>query len=105
MHFRMHRRGGTAILARSQQPSVVRAFLAHPFPPYWPAGATPPKHLDATMLGDYGFDPLRLGSKDKVRWVGWVWWVVWCGGHITSHHTLWGLPAAALCAGVLKHCR
>lgn len=29
------------------------------------AGANPPKHLDGTLLGDYGFDPLRLGSKDK----------------------------------------
>jgi len=33
--------------------------------PTWYPGATPPKHLDGTMLGDYGFDPLRLGSKDK----------------------------------------
>lgn len=39
--------------------------------PLCPSGATPPKYLDGTMLGDYGFDPLRLGSKDKASgcWV------------------------------------
>jgi hypothetical protein len=33
--------------------------------PTWYPGATTPKHLDGSLLGDYGFDPLRLGSKDK----------------------------------------
>lgn len=27
------------------------------------AGAAPPKHLDGSMAGDYGFDPLRLGAN------------------------------------------
>jgi Chlorophyll A-B binding protein len=30
------------------------------------AGATPPKHLDGSVPGDYGFDPLRLGSKPEL---------------------------------------
>lgn len=49
--------------ARSNPPTRCPAALL----PCRPAGATPPKHLDGTMLGDYGFDPLRLGSKDKAR--------------------------------------
>lgn len=38
--------------------------------PMWYPGATPPKHLDGSMLGDYGFDPLRLGasSPERLRW-------------------------------------
>eukprot|EP01023_Acetabularia_acetabulum_P025781 TRINITY_DN245_c0_g2_i1.p2 TRINITY_DN245_c0_g2~~TRINITY_DN245_c0_g2_i1.p2 ORF type:complete len:298 (-),score=70.25 TRINITY_DN245_c0_g2_i1:233-1000(-) len=35
----------------------------------WYPGATPPAHLDGTMPGDYGFDPLRLGTnKDLLPW-------------------------------------
>eukprot|EP01024_Parvocaulis_polyphysoides_P052647 TRINITY_DN520_c2_g1_i2.p1 TRINITY_DN520_c2_g1~~TRINITY_DN520_c2_g1_i2.p1 ORF type:complete len:254 (-),score=58.88 TRINITY_DN520_c2_g1_i2:213-974(-) len=35
----------------------------------WYPGATPPAHLDSTMPGDYGFDPLRLGTnKDLLPW-------------------------------------
>ena len=30
------------------------------------AGATPPKHLDGSLAGDYGFDPLRLGTKPEL---------------------------------------
>jgi len=29
----------------------------------WYPGATPPKYLDGSMPGDYGFDPLRLGAN------------------------------------------
>jgi len=35
----------------------------------WYPGATAPVHLDGTMPGDYGFDPLRLGTnKDLLPW-------------------------------------
>ncbi|KAL6749282.1 light-harvesting protein of photosystem I [Haematococcus lacustris] len=35
----------------------------------WYPGATPPAHLNNTMLGDYGFDPLRLGvDPDRLKW-------------------------------------
>ena len=30
------------------------------------AGAAPPAHLDGSMTGDYGFDPLRLGTNKEV---------------------------------------
>lgn len=37
--------------------------------PMWYPGATPPKHLDGSMLGDYGFDPLRLGTNpETLKW-------------------------------------
>mmetsp|Transcript_43680 Transcript_43680/g.130947 ORF Transcript_43680/g.130947 Transcript_43680/m.130947 type:complete len:246 (-) Transcript_43680:100-837(-) len=37
--------------------------------PMWYPGATAPKHLDGSMAGDYGFDPLRLGTnKDTLQW-------------------------------------
>eukprot|EP01023_Acetabularia_acetabulum_P064733 TRINITY_DN844_c0_g1_i1.p1 TRINITY_DN844_c0_g1~~TRINITY_DN844_c0_g1_i1.p1 ORF type:complete len:254 (-),score=59.43 TRINITY_DN844_c0_g1_i1:364-1125(-) len=32
----------------------------------WYPGATPPAHLDSTMPGDYGFDPLRLGTNTEL---------------------------------------
>ncbi|CAG9466057.1 unnamed protein product [Pedinophyceae sp. YPF-701] len=37
--------------------------------PTWYPGATPPKSLDGTMPGDYGFDPLRLsGNPELLKW-------------------------------------
>lgn len=37
--------------------------------PTWYPGATPPKHLDGSLLGDYGFDPLRLGTNpENLKW-------------------------------------
>lgn len=32
----------------------------------WYPGAVAPKYLDGTMLGDYGFDPLRLGQNENL---------------------------------------
>jgi hypothetical protein len=34
--------------------------------PTWYPGATPPKYLDGSLAGDYGFDPLRLGAKPEL---------------------------------------
>ncbi|CAD7702973.1 unnamed protein product [Ostreobium quekettii] len=34
--------------------------------PMWYPGATPPDHLDGTMAGDYGFDPLALGANENL---------------------------------------
>ena len=31
-------------------------------------GSSPPKHLDGTMPGDYGFDPLGLGASPWVHY-------------------------------------
>merc|ERR1719240_1400699 len=37
--------------------------------PVWFPGNTPPVHLDGSMPGDYGFDPLRLGSDPEIlKW-------------------------------------
>lgn len=37
--------------------------------PMWYPGAEPPSHLDGSMCGDYGFDPLGLGmNKDLLPW-------------------------------------
>ncbi|KAK8969270.1 hypothetical protein KSP40_PGU005333 [Platanthera guangdongensis] len=60
-------------------------LLIQPFPPSWPssssrlnAGATratwlpgldPPPHLDGSLVGDFGFDPLGLGEDpESLRW-------------------------------------
>lgn len=33
--------------------------------PLWQPGGTAPAHLDGTLPGDYGFDPLNLGANEK----------------------------------------
>jgi len=43
-----------------------RAPAAHPAPP---PPLQPPAHLDGSLPGDYGFDPLRLGEQpDALKW-------------------------------------
>lgn len=54
----------TARPARKASVQVVNAAR-----PMWYPGATAPKHLDGSMAGDYGFDPLRLGTDpETVKW-------------------------------------
>lgn len=37
--------------------------------PMWYPGATAPSHLDGSLAGDYGFDPLRLGTDpETLKW-------------------------------------
>merc|ERR1711904_156660 len=37
--------------------------------PVWFPGNAPPSHLDGSMPGDFGFDPLRLGTDpDLLKW-------------------------------------
>ncbi|XP_024372932.1 photosystem I chlorophyll a/b-binding protein 5, chloroplastic [Physcomitrium patens] len=37
--------------------------------PLWLPGTTPPAHLDGTLAGDFGFDPLGLGQDPQdLRW-------------------------------------
>jgi len=37
--------------------------------PLWQPGSTPPAHLDGSLPGDFGFDPLNLGSnKASLDW-------------------------------------
>lgn len=37
--------------------------------PHWFPGSPVPSYLDGSMVGDFGFDPLRLGSDpEKLKW-------------------------------------
>lgn len=37
--------------------------------PIWCPGMTPPAHLDGSLAGDYGFDPLGLGADpEALKW-------------------------------------
>ncbi len=37
--------------------------------PLWQPGGTPPAHLDGSLPGDFGFDPLNLGAnKAALEW-------------------------------------
>eukprot|EP00355_Strombidium_rassoulzadegani_P004069 CAMPEP_0168616378 /NCGR_PEP_ID=MMETSP0449_2-20121227/4997_1 /TAXON_ID=1082188 /ORGANISM="Strombidium rassoulzadegani, Strain ras09" /LENGTH=252 /DNA_ID=CAMNT_0008657163 /DNA_START=59 /DNA_END=817 /DNA_ORIENTATION=- len=47
--------------AAARAPVVVRAER-----PTWYPGAKPPAHLDGSMAGDYGFDPLRIGANEEL---------------------------------------
>ncbi|KAK9828887.1 hypothetical protein WJX72_002589 [[Myrmecia] bisecta] len=51
-------------VVRPHQARIVTVAAADR--PTWYPGATPPKHLDGSLPGDYGFDPLRLGTKPEV---------------------------------------
>jgi hypothetical protein len=56
--------GGVRARPASRRPVVVRAARE-----MWYPGATGPAHLDNSMAGDYGFDPLRLGTNpERLRW-------------------------------------
>jgi len=47
---------------------VVRAAAAADRPLWFP-GNPAPAHLDGSLAGDYGFDPLNLGQEpDTLRW-------------------------------------
>ncbi|GAB4825022.1 hypothetical protein Ancab_007895 [Ancistrocladus abbreviatus] len=47
----------------------VCAAAADPGRPLWFPGSTPPPWLDGSLPGDYGFDPLGLGSDpETLRW-------------------------------------
>lgn len=74
------REGGPHWAARPRRPVVsVRAVasaaqadavVAQPAErPLWLPGITPPAHLDGSLAGDYGFDPLGLGADAQdLRW-------------------------------------
>lgn len=70
MAVSMIRRTSAGITSRAARPAragpvVVRAAAR----PMWYPGATPPSHLDGSLTGDYGFDPLRLGTDPEVlKW-------------------------------------
>ncbi|CAA7394884.1 unnamed protein product [Spirodela intermedia] len=46
-----------------------RAVVVHSQRPTWLPGLDPPPHLDGTLAGDFGFDPLGLGEDpESLRW-------------------------------------
>ena len=48
---------------------LIRFALSLLRRPLWRPGSTPPAHLDGSMPGDFGFDPLGLGvSKERLGW-------------------------------------
>jgi light-harvesting complex I chlorophyll a/b binding protein 4 len=51
------------------QASASRAVKAQASRPLWMPGADVPAHLDGSMVGDFGFDPLNLGvDKNAMKW-------------------------------------
>ncbi|KAL6983910.1 Chlorophyll a-b binding protein 7, chloroplastic [Sarracenia purpurea var. burkii] len=49
--------------------SVTVCAVADPERPLWFPGSTPPPWLDGSLPGDFGFDPLGLGSDpETLRW-------------------------------------
>mmetsp|Transcript_10744 Transcript_10744/g.66268 ORF Transcript_10744/g.66268 Transcript_10744/m.66268 type:complete len:174 (-) Transcript_10744:474-995(-) len=69
-----HAKGWTGIQGRTAKRSgptksarsvTVRAASRE----LWLPGGEPPKHLDGSLAGDYGFDPLNLGSDpEALKW-------------------------------------
>lgn len=66
---------GTAVQSAHRTPAKaprcfrVSAYGPRPDRPKWYPGAQPPPYLDGSLQGDYGFDPLRLGSsKELLPW-------------------------------------
>jgi Chlorophyll A-B binding protein len=59
--------GARAAPARPAVRSVVAQATARPL---WLPGMTAPSHLDGSMAGDFGFDPLGLGKQgpERLKW-------------------------------------
>lgn len=58
------------VRAAPAAPRTVKAHAADRG--LWLPGMNPPSHLDGTMAGDFGFDPLGLGlqGEDRLKWYG-----------------------------------
>uniref|UniRef100_A0AC62AEM4 Lhca2 n=1 Tax=Dunaliella tertiolecta TaxID=3047 RepID=A0AC62AEM4_DUNTE len=62
-------KASTRSVGRITPAPARRSVAAQAAREMWYPGATPPAHLDGSMLGDYGFDPLRLGTNpDRMKW-------------------------------------
>jgi len=58
-----------AVAKRSVAVSRSVVSVAASDRPMWKMNATAPAHLDGTLPGDYGFDPLGLGvDPDRLKW-------------------------------------
>ncbi|KAK1403189.1 Chlorophyll a-b binding protein, chloroplastic [Heracleum sosnowskyi] len=66
--------GGRLRLSKLGAPVKTRSFttvsaVADPERPIWFPGSTPPAWLDGSLPGDFGFDPLGLGSDpETLKW-------------------------------------
>ncbi|KAL8156926.1 hypothetical protein AgCh_001868 [Apium graveolens] len=66
--------GGSLRLSKLGAPVKTRSFttvaaVADPERPIWFPGSTPPAWLDGSLPGDFGFDPLGLGSDpETLKW-------------------------------------
>lgn len=61
----------STLSALPQQPSSHNPSPTAPSSPCYPslAGARAPKHLDGKLAGDFGFDPLGLGTDpERLKW-------------------------------------
>merc|ERR1711959_248186 len=57
------------ILPASTKKSLSIMSITTQNRPVWFPGNTPPAHLDGSMPGDFGFDPLRLGTEPTLlKW-------------------------------------
>ena len=53
----------------SRSATRVQATAAADGRQMWVPGAVPPEHLDGTLAGDFGFDPMCLGSNpEALKW-------------------------------------
>ncbi|KAL6771630.1 LHCA9 [Auxenochlorella protothecoides x Auxenochlorella symbiontica] len=58
-----------AVGPRPQQRRTTRVHAAQSERTLWLPGAGSPPHLDGSLPGDFGFDPLNLGnSPDRLKW-------------------------------------
>ena len=56
-----------AITTRASSPKAVVAATAAADRPLWYPGSTPPAHLDGSLPGDFGFDPLNLSEDPEMK--------------------------------------
>ncbi|CAL9085102.1 unnamed protein product [Musa hybrid cultivar] len=63
------RQGKRAARAQTARRELSVSAAAAPERPLWFPGSTPPPWLDGSLPGDFGFDPLGLGSDpESLRW-------------------------------------
>jgi Chlorophyll A-B binding protein len=66
--------GARAVPARPAARCVAAQAAARPL---WLPGMNAPSHLDGSMAGDFGFDPLCLGKQGPER-------LKWCDAQTTA---------------------
>ncbi|KAG1366628.1 putative photosystem I chlorophyll a/b-binding protein 5, chloroplastic [Cocos nucifera] len=63
------RKSMSPFLHFSSPPPPANRLLARAQRATWLPGLDPPPHLDGTLAGDFGFDPLGLGEdRESLKW-------------------------------------